>query len=98
MDIGFFFLGVLVYQSVLLPDGTPDVHLRAAPGGQKLRDIMLDNDIELYGPYVSNLTKCITEFSYAFVVKRCICVFQARPLLNCGGVGTCGTCIVEVTP
>uniref|UniRef100_A0A7C9D2Z7 2Fe-2S ferredoxin-type domain-containing protein n=1 Tax=Opuntia streptacantha TaxID=393608 RepID=A0A7C9D2Z7_OPUST len=65
-SIGFAFVS-----SVLLPDGTPDVHLRAAPGGQKLRDIMLDNDIELYGPY-------------------------ARPLLNCGGGGTCGTCIVEV--
>ncbi|CAK9174567.1 unnamed protein product [Ilex paraguariensis] len=56
---------------VLLPDGTPDVHFRTACGGQKLRDIMLDSNIELYGPY-------------------------ARPLLNCGGGGTCGTCIVEV--
>lgn len=57
--------------SVLLPDGTPDVHFRKACGGQKLRDIMLDSNVELYGPY-------------------------ARPLLNCGGGGTCGTCIVEV--
>ncbi|KAL2555104.1 Photosynthetic NDH subunit of subcomplex B 3 [Forsythia ovata] len=57
--------------SVLLPDGTPDVHYRTACGGQKLRDIMLDNNVELYGPY-------------------------ARPLLNCGGGGTCGTCLVEV--
>ncbi|OVA20279.1 2Fe-2S ferredoxin-type domain [Macleaya cordata] len=57
--------------SVLLPDGTPDIHTRSACGGQKLRDIMLDSNIELYGPY-------------------------ARPLLNCGGGGTCGTCIVEV--
>ncbi|EOY26862.1 NDH-dependent cyclic electron flow 1 isoform 1 [Theobroma cacao] len=57
--------------SVLLPDGTPDVHFRSACGGQKLRDIMLDNNIELYGPY-------------------------ARPLLNCAGGGTCGTCMVEV--
>ncbi|CAL5400042.1 unnamed protein product [Camellia sinensis] len=56
---------------VLLPDGTPDVHFRVACGGQKLRDIMLDSNIELYGPY-------------------------SRPLLNCGGGGTCGTCIVEV--
>lgn len=39
--------------SVLLPDGTPDVHFRNAPGGQKLRDIMMDTNIELYGPYVS---------------------------------------------
>ncbi|KAK6148834.1 hypothetical protein DH2020_016359 [Rehmannia glutinosa] len=57
--------------SVLLPDGTPDVHYRTCCGGQKLRDIMLDNNIELYGPY-------------------------ARPLCNCAGGGTCGTCIVEV--
>ncbi|KAL8122950.1 photosynthetic NDH subunit of subcomplex B 3, chloroplastic-like [Apium graveolens] len=57
--------------SVLLPDGTPDVHFRTACGGQKLRDIMLDTSIELYGPY-------------------------SRPLLNCGGGGTCATCIVEV--
>ncbi|KAI8544478.1 hypothetical protein RHMOL_Rhmol08G0300300 [Rhododendron molle] len=57
--------------SVLLPDGTPDVHFRTACGGQKLRDIMLDANMELYGPY-------------------------ARPLCNCAGGGTCGTCIVEV--
>lgn len=41
------------FQSVLLPDGTPDVHFRTACGGQKLRDIMLDGNMELYGPYVS---------------------------------------------
>lgn len=57
--------------SVLLPDGSPDVRFRTAAGGQKLRNIMLDANVELYGPY-------------------------ARPLLNCGGGGTCGTCIVEV--
>ncbi|CAM8986289.1 unnamed protein product [Rhodiola kirilowii] len=57
--------------SVLLPDGTPDVHFRTACGGQKLRNIMLNTEIELYGPY-------------------------SRPLLNCAGVGTCGTCIVEI--
>ncbi|KAI3995510.1 hypothetical protein MKX01_007312 [Papaver californicum] len=56
---------------VLLPDGSLDIHTRSACGGQKLRDIMLDSNIELYGP-------------------------NARPLLNCGGGGTCGTCIVEV--
>ncbi|XP_041002081.1 photosynthetic NDH subunit of subcomplex B 3, chloroplastic isoform X2 [Juglans microcarpa x Juglans regia] len=38
--------------SVLLPDGTPDVHFRKACGGQKLRNIMLDSNIELYGPYI----------------------------------------------
>ncbi|KAJ9568349.1 hypothetical protein OSB04_004315 [Centaurea solstitialis] len=44
--------------SVLLPDGTPDVHFRNASGGQKLRDIMLDNNIELYGPYSRPLLNC----------------------------------------
>uniref|UniRef100_A0A0F7GXX2 Photosynthetic NDH subcomplex B 3 n=1 Tax=Hypseocharis bilobata TaxID=253189 RepID=A0A0F7GXX2_9ROSI len=44
--------------SVLLPDGTPDVQLRTAVGGQKLRDIMLDNNIELYGPYARPLLNC----------------------------------------
>ncbi|CAN6700979.1 unnamed protein product [Malus baccata var. baccata] len=39
--------------SVLLPDQTPDVHLRQACGGQKLRNIMLDSNIDLYGPYSS---------------------------------------------
>ncbi|KAB1668792.1 hypothetical protein ES319_1Z109500v1 [Gossypium barbadense] len=44
--------------SVLLPDGTPDVHFRRACGGQKLRDIMLDNNMELYGPYGRTLLNC----------------------------------------
>ncbi|KAH7547248.1 hypothetical protein FEM48_Zijuj01G0289700 [Ziziphus jujuba var. spinosa] len=44
--------------SVLLPDGTPDVHLRTASGGQKLRDIMLDSNIDLYGPYARPLLNC----------------------------------------
>ena len=57
--------------SVLLPDGTPDIHVRKVCGGKKLREIMLDSNIELYGPY-------------------------ARPLMNCAGGGTCGTCMVEV--
>ncbi|EXB74549.1 hypothetical protein L484_026246 [Morus notabilis] len=59
------------FSSSLLPDGTPDVLLRRACGGQKLRDIMLEANIDLYGPY-------------------------SRPLLNCAGGGTCGTCMVEV--
>jgi len=57
--------------SRLLPDGTPDVQIRSSCGGQKLRDIMLNSNIDLYGPY-------------------------DRFLMNCGGGGTCGTCIVEV--
>lgn len=42
----------------LLPDGTPDVHYRTARGGQKLRDIMLDGCIDLYGPYDKVLLNC----------------------------------------
>ncbi|KAF0906626.1 hypothetical protein E2562_012209 [Oryza meyeriana var. granulata] len=42
----------------LLPDGTPDVHYRTACGGQKLRDIMLDGFIDLYGPYDKLLLNC----------------------------------------
>ncbi|XP_062188347.1 photosynthetic NDH subunit of subcomplex B 3, chloroplastic-like [Phragmites australis] len=42
----------------LLPDGTPDVHYRTACGGQKLRDIMLDGYIDLYGPYDKLLLNC----------------------------------------
>uniref|UniRef100_A0A0F7CYR6 Photosynthetic NDH subcomplex B 3 n=1 Tax=Geranium phaeum TaxID=379952 RepID=A0A0F7CYR6_9ROSI len=56
---------------VLLPDGTPDMHLRTGVGGQNLRKFMMETNIELYGPY-------------------------SRPLLNCAGGGTCGTCMVEV--
>ncbi|KAL0562146.1 hypothetical protein IC582_002597 [Cucumis melo] len=44
--------------SVLLPDGTPDVHFRRACGGQKLRNIMLDSNIDLYGPYSRFLLNC----------------------------------------
>ena len=49
----------LLLQSKLLPDGTPDVQYRSACGGQKLRDIMLDNNIDLYGPYVSTAKCCL---------------------------------------
>ncbi|KAH9623017.1 hypothetical protein KSS87_007495 [Heliosperma pusillum] len=46
------FIGFAFVSPVLLPDGTPDLHTRSAIGGQKLRNIMLDNNIDLYGPYV----------------------------------------------
>uniref|UniRef100_A0A453QQ94 2Fe-2S ferredoxin-type domain-containing protein n=1 Tax=Aegilops tauschii subsp. strangulata TaxID=200361 RepID=A0A453QQ94_AEGTS len=45
-------------QPRLLPDGTPDVHYRTACGGQKLRDIMLQGYIDLYGPYDKLLLNC----------------------------------------
>ncbi|OIW03805.1 hypothetical protein TanjilG_30081 [Lupinus angustifolius] len=65
------YVGFAFISSVLLPDGTPDIHYRSSSGGQKLRNVMLDTNIDLYGPY-------------------------SRALLNCGGGGTCATCMVEV--
>ncbi|XP_050286084.1 photosynthetic NDH subunit of subcomplex B 3, chloroplastic isoform X6 [Quercus robur] len=52
------FVAFAFVSSVLLPDGTPDVHFRKACGGQKLRNIMLDSNIELYGPYARPLLNC----------------------------------------
>ncbi|KAF3334854.1 photosynthetic NDH subunit of subcomplex B 3 [Carex littledalei] len=52
-------------------DGTYPVDKAAAISGEKLlRNIMLDNKIELYAAY--------------------------GKVMNCGGVGNCGTCIVEI--
>ncbi|GJN07417.1 hypothetical protein PR202_ga25251 [Eleusine coracana subsp. coracana] len=55
-------------QPRLLPDGTPDVQYRTACGGQKLRDIMLEGYIDLYGPYDQVLLNC----SGAGVCGTCI--------------------------
>ncbi|GLT45133.1 hypothetical protein SLA2020_189860 [Shorea laevis] len=44
--------------SVFPPDRTPDVQFRRTCGGQKLRDIMLDSNIELYGPHARPLLNC----------------------------------------
>ncbi|KAI4329226.1 hypothetical protein L6164_021513 [Bauhinia variegata] len=52
------YVGFAFVSSVLLPDGTPDVQFRSACGGQKLRNIMLDSNIELYGPYARPLLNC----------------------------------------
>ncbi|KAF8025613.1 hypothetical protein BT93_F2451 [Corymbia citriodora subsp. variegata] len=65
--------------SVLLPDGTPDVHLRTACGGQKLRDIMLDNNIELYGPYGRPLLNCAGGGTCATCMVE---VVQGKELLS----------------
>ncbi|XP_022951361.1 photosynthetic NDH subunit of subcomplex B 3, chloroplastic [Cucurbita moschata] len=52
-------------------DGSFPVNTAKAISGEKLlRNIMLDNKIELYAPY--------------------------GKLMNCGGGGSCGTCIVEI--
>ena len=84
-------------QPTLLPDGSPDVQIRSAVGGQKLRDIMLDGHVDLYGPYVRQLhSSPVTNFCgfvFFFLISGDL---QARPLLNCCGGGTCGTCLVEV--
>lgn len=52
-SIDFAFVG-----SRLLPDGSPDIAIRSACGGQKLRDIMLASHIDLYGPYDKPLSNC----------------------------------------
>ncbi|ESW22644.1 hypothetical protein PHAVU_005G170200 [Phaseolus vulgaris] len=52
------YVGFVFVSSVLLPDGTPDMHFRSACGGQKLRNIMMDSNIELYGPYARALLNC----------------------------------------
>ncbi|CAA3014262.1 photosynthetic NDH subunit of subcomplex B 3, chloroplastic-like [Olea europaea subsp. europaea] len=52
-------------------DGKPPVDRAKAISGEKLlRNIMLDNNIELYAAY--------------------------GKVMNCGGGGSCGTCIVEI--
>ncbi|CAN6205402.1 unnamed protein product [Urochloa humidicola] len=63
----------------LLPDGTPDVHYRTARGGQKLRDIMLEGYIDLYGPYDKFLLNC----SGGGVCGTCIVeVVQGKEMLS----------------
>ncbi|CAJ1955280.1 unnamed protein product [Sphenostylis stenocarpa] len=52
------YVGFVFVSSVLLPDGTPDIHFRSTCGGQKLRKIMMDTNIELYGPYARALLNC----------------------------------------
>ncbi|XP_073127982.1 photosynthetic NDH subunit of subcomplex B 3, chloroplastic isoform X1 [Henckelia pumila] len=65
--------------SVLLPDGSPDVHYRTASGGKKLRDIMLDNNIELYGPYARALLNCAGGGTCATCMVE---VVEGRDLLS----------------
>ncbi|KAL5756015.1 hypothetical protein ACOSQ2_020761 [Xanthoceras sorbifolium] len=65
--------------SVLLPDGTPDIHFRTACGGQKLRDIMLDSNIELYGPYSRPLLNCAGGGTCATCMVE---VIEGKELLN----------------
>ena len=70
-------------QPRLLPDGTPDVHYRTACGGQKLRDIMLQGFIDLYGPYVSAV-------SFALRVAHFVSC-QGMMLLCCCRISFCST-------
>lgn len=93
------FMLLLLLQSRLLPDGTPDVAIRSAVGGQKLRDVMLDCNIDLYGPYVTIMF--FLHFFHLFLSEsRSAALIQLKlqdqPLSNCAGGGTCGTCLVEV--
>ncbi|KNA22960.1 hypothetical protein SOVF_029140 [Spinacia oleracea] len=73
------YVGFAFVSSVLLPDGTPDMHLRSATGGQKLRDIMLDNDIDLYGPYARPLLNCAGGGTCASCMVE---VIEGKELLN----------------
>ncbi|XP_050231521.1 photosynthetic NDH subunit of subcomplex B 3, chloroplastic [Mercurialis annua] len=65
--------------SVLLPDGTPDIHFRSTCGGQKLREIMLDSNIDLYGPYARPLLNCAGAGTCASCMVE---VIMGKELLN----------------
>ncbi|XP_057504379.1 photosynthetic NDH subunit of subcomplex B 3, chloroplastic-like [Actinidia eriantha] len=65
--------------SVLLPDGTPDVHFRTACGGQKLRDIMMETNIELYGLKSRPLLNCAGGGTCATCMVE---VVEGKELLN----------------
>ncbi|WCJ40818.1 NDH-dependent cyclic electron flow 1 [Euphorbia peplus] len=65
--------------SVLLPDGTPDIHFRTSCGGKKLRDIMLDSNIELYGPYGRALLNCAGGGTCATCMVE---IIMGKELLN----------------
>ncbi|KAK3010444.1 hypothetical protein RJ639_010653 [Escallonia herrerae] len=63
----------------------PVERARALSGDKLLRTIMSDNKIELYATYVS-----VAHFSLPPAT------ISNGKLMNCGGGGSCGTCIVEV--
>ncbi|KAA0041598.1 transcriptional corepressor LEUNIG_HOMOLOG-like isoform X2 [Cucumis melo var. makuwa] len=50
-------------------DGTPYVHFHRACGGQKLRNIMLDSNIDLYGPYSRFLLNYAVEEHVGLIVE-----------------------------
>nr|CAB3464513.1 unnamed protein product [Digitaria exilis] len=63
-------------------DGSYPVDRAEATSGEKLlRDIMNENKIELYAAYVR-----LSSSRLSLVGK----------VMNCGGGGSCGTCIVEI--
>lgn len=73
---------------------------KAVSGEKLLRNIMLDNKIELYAPYVSSsfssIEKIISPSHFSIIRSdRRKCAKQGK-VMNCGGGGSCGTCIVEV--
>ncbi|KAK3003966.1 hypothetical protein RJ639_019562 [Escallonia herrerae] len=63
----------------------PVERANALSGDKLLRTIMSDNKIELYATYVS-----VAHFSLLPAT------ISNGKLMNCGGGGSCGTCIVEV--
>ncbi|XP_065865509.1 photosynthetic NDH subunit of subcomplex B 3, chloroplastic [Euphorbia lathyris] len=65
--------------SVLLPDGSADIHFRTSCGGKNLRDIMLDSNIELYGPYSRPLLNCAGGGTCATCMVE---IIMGKELLN----------------
>lgn len=74
----------------------------AASGEKLLRDIMNENKIELYAAYVSPPPIDRSAFLRRVVPlsdREWSCCFASQgKVMNCGGGGSCGTCIVEVLP
>jgi ferredoxin len=92
-------------------DGSYPVDRAVAVSGEKLlRDVMLENKLELYAAYVRepHLVRLNFPSDSAAGARQTDTVppalsangFLARALqgklMNCGGGGSCGTCIVEV--
>ncbi|KAL3330056.1 hypothetical protein AABB24_034088 [Solanum stoloniferum] len=70
---------------------------KAVSGEKLLRNIMSENKIELYAAYHIPLATrgCITYF-----IGRVLSLNRSKKglgkVMNCGGSGSCGTCIVEI--
>ncbi|OEL30734.1 hypothetical protein BAE44_0008247 [Dichanthelium oligosanthes] len=83
-------------------DGSyPVDRAEAASGDKLLRDIMNENKIELYAAYVSlphlpQLSRQNLSPRHQWVTESCLAAVLQGKVMNCGGGGSCGTCIVEI--